>query len=151
MKQLKLNILLIGGLLFLVVATLMRAENTSLPAPEFERLWATRVSLGGKVESFSPGKGDALVYQYDGYMHLCSDSIAIISVCIPSDDSKQPSHVRKLRISVPEGKGEQDLLRKVGVSIKLSVPLLYLKYDPWGFIPFTDLKNIVEDTCSGPR
>lgn len=130
--------ILIGilGVLWLSASRMNADDETRISKVEFERLWQTTASVVGVVEKYAEGKGDSLTYEYDGHLNLCSDDIAELSVT--SADQKQP---RKLRVSVTrKGPSELALLRRVGAKIKFSIPLLYLKYDPWGFVPSDDLK-----------
>jgi hypothetical protein len=139
--------ILIGllGFLLLSVSRMSADDETRISKAEFERLWQTPTDVVGTVESYTKGKGDALTYEYEGHLNLCSDDIAVVTV--PGDEQKKP---RKLRLSIPRKEAhEWELFKKVGGSVKFSIPLLYMKYDPWGFVPSEDLKCISELKAKG--
>ena len=130
------------GFLMLLVGRMSADDDTQISKAEFERLWRTTTEVVGTVESYTSGKGDWLTYEYEGHLNQCSDDIAVVTV--PSSD---PKKLRKLRISIPRKEtSEWKLFKKPGGSIKFSIPLLYMKYDPWGFVPSEDLKCISEMT-----
>jgi hypothetical protein len=128
------------GFLMLFVGRMSADDDTQISKAEFERLWRTTTDVVGTVESFTKGKGDWLTYEYEGHLNQCSDDVAVVTV--PSGESKKP---RKLRVSIPRKEAhEWDIFKKAGASVKFSIPLLYMKYDPWGFVPSEDLKCISE-------
>lgn len=128
------------GFLILLVGRMSADDETQISKAEFERLWRTTTDVVGTVESFTKGKGDWLTYEYEGHLNQCSDDIAVVTV--PSGDQKK---LRKLRVSIPRKEAhEWDFFKKIGGSVRFSIPLLYMKYDPWGFVPSEDLKCISE-------
>ncbi|MGC4073939.1 MAG: hypothetical protein QM760_15805 [Nibricoccus sp.] len=136
--------ILVGLLYFGCFATTdmseMKISETFISVEEFERIWRKKEYVSGVVEKYIQGSGDSLTYEYAGHLNLCSDDIA--EIIVTSISQKQP---RRLRVSVSrDGPNELSLFKKVGTKINFSIPLLYMKYDPWGFVPSDDLKEIVE-------
>ena len=115
----------------------MNPDVNQLTKVEFERLWKEYLRVEVIVVEYTAGKGDQLIYEYDGSINVCSDSFAIVEVL-------KPTNVRqRLRVSVARDDHDKYAhLSKIGAIVALDIPVLYLNFNPWGFVPADDLLNV---------